>query len=71
MTVRGGMWKYTADCVECVQPEGGTKDMIRKVVVAGTRIPVNFEEEVRSLRNCDLFLRDLIVDGVQPGIQLV
>lgn len=70
MAVCQGVLRKNADCVECVQPEDGAKGMIREVIAATTRIPVNFEKQVRGLQKVNVFLGDHIADDGQPGIQL-
>ena len=54
-----------------MQPEDGAKDMVHKVIVTSGYIPVNFEEQVRSLQKVDVFLGNLIADYGEPIIQLV
>jgi hypothetical protein len=71
MAVRFGGWKSNADCVKRVQPKDCAKTMIREVIVASSRILVDFEEEVGGLRDLDVFLDGHIADDGQPGIQLV
>jgi len=54
-----------------MQPENGTKIMLCEIIVASTRVLVNFKKQVGGLRKGDMFLGNHIVDHGQPGIQLV
>ena len=71
MAIRVGMWKSNADSVQCVQPKDGAKGMVREVVVTRGRILVNFEEQMRCLRNVHIFLGDQIIYEGQPRFQQV
>ena len=54
-----------------MQPEDRTQIMLCEIVIASSRVLVDFKEQVGGFRKGDMFLGDHIVDHVQPCIQLV
>ena len=54
-----------------MQPENGTGTMLCKIIVASTRVLVDFKEQLGGPRKGKIFLVDHIVNHGQPSIYLV
>ena len=51
-----------------MQPENCAKAMLCEIIVAYTRVLVNFKEQVGALRKGNMFFGDYIVDHSHPCI---
>ena len=69
--LRISIWEPCGVCIHVMYPESCAVDVISEPIATASRILVNFEKQVRGLRNVDVLLGGQSPDRCDPALQLL